>query len=140
MIDLDEFMSGYRPAVRGLVRQLGGEAAALAFDADPLSAVSILDAYVQRLPFAEFDAEDWTALHTDLSAFVTVVLLETYEGAYRARQDESLPMGWELVVEVVGPDGQQRVIAPMSLVYEYLVPVPQRIPHLMQAVAHHTGR
>ncbi|WP_406314011.1 hypothetical protein [Streptomyces sp. NBC_00118] len=136
VIDIDEFMSGCRPAVRGLVGQFGGAEAALEFDTDPLSAVGVLDGYVQRLPLDEFEAEDWIALHTDLSAFVTVVLLETYGGACRARLDDALPTGWELVVDVVGSDARHRVIAPMSLVYEYLVPVPQRIPRLMEAVAH----
>lgn len=136
VIDIDEFMSGCRPAVRGLVEQLGGVEAALEFDADPLSAVGVLDGYVQRLPLDEFEAEDWITLHTDLSAFVTVVLLETYGGTYRARLDDALPTGWELVVDVVGPHAQHRVIAPMSFVYEYLVPVPRRIPRLMDAVAH----
>jgi hypothetical protein len=135
VIDIDEFMSGCRPAVRGLVEQFGGGEAALQFDNDPLSAVGVLDGYVQRLPLDEFEAQDWITLHTDLSAFVTVVLLQTYGGACRARLDDALPTGWELVVDVVGSDAQQRVIAPMSLVYEYLVPVPQRIPRLMEAVA-----
>ncbi|EPH40157.1 hypothetical protein ABT390_37370 [Streptomyces aurantiacus] len=134
MIDIDDFMSGCRPAIRGLVEQVGGAEAALEFDADPLSAVGVLDSYVQRLPLGEFEVEDWITLHADLSAFVTVVLLDTYGGTCRARLDDALPTGWELVVDVVGPDTQHRVIAPMSFVYEYLVPVPQRIPRLIEAV------
>jgi hypothetical protein len=96
----------------------------------------VLDDYVQALPLADFEARDWVALHTDLSAFVTVALLDTYGGVCRARLDDALPAGWEVVVDVVGSNAQHRVIAPMSLVYKYLVPVPQRIPRLMEAVDH----
>ncbi|WP_331726334.1 hypothetical protein [Streptomyces sp. NBC_00470] len=39
------------------------------------------------------------------------------------------------MVDVVGPDGSARVIAPMTLVHEHLVPVPQRLPRLLEAVA-----
>ncbi|MYW05441.1 hypothetical protein [Streptomyces sp. SID3343] len=102
----------------------------------PLSAVGVLDDYVQRLPLDEFEAEDRITLRSDLSAFVTVVLLETYGGTYRARLDDALPTGWEPVIDVVGPDARHRVIAPGPLVHEYLVPVPQRILRLMEAVGH----
>ncbi|MFI6689842.1 hypothetical protein [Streptomyces sp. NPDC050485] len=136
MVDINEFMSGCWPAVRDLVEHLAGEQAAAAFDVDPLSAVEVLDDYVQRLPLDAFEAEDWITLHADLTAFVTVVLMEAYGGTCRARSDEALPTGWELVVDVVSPDGEHRTIAPMGLVYDHLVPVPQRIPRLLEAVAH----
>ncbi|MGP3777133.1 hypothetical protein ACTWJ8_40495 (plasmid) [Streptomyces sp. SDT5-1] len=135
MIDIDAFLSGCLPAVRSWVEQLGGDRAALAFDADPLTAVDLLDRDVQRMPFNEFETDDWIALHTDLTALVLVVLMQTYGGRCRARMDESLPTGWEPVVDVVGPDVEPRVIAPMTLVHEHLVPVPQRLPRLMEAVA-----
>ncbi|MGW8375196.1 hypothetical protein [Streptomyces sp. ODS28] len=135
MIDIDEFMAGCRPSIRALVEQFGGGEAALAFDADPLSAVGVLDDYVQRLPVGEFEVEDWITLHSDLLAFVMVVLQETYGGICRARLDGSLPTGWEPVVDVVGPDASHRVIAPTPLVREHLVPVPQRVPRLVEAVA-----
>ncbi|MFI6688349.1 hypothetical protein [Streptomyces sp. NPDC050485] len=136
MIDIDEFMSGCRPAVRGLVEHVAGEQAAAAFDVDPLNSIEVLDDYVRRLPLDAFEAEDWITLHADLTAFVIVVLMEAYGGTCRARSDETLPTGWELVVDIIGLDGEHRTIAPMGLVYEHLVPVPQRIPRLLEAVAH----
>ncbi|MDI3405622.1 hypothetical protein [Streptomyces cavernicola] len=141
MIDIDEFTRDCRPSIRGLVEHLGGEEAAVAFDADPRSAVGVLDDYVLRLPLAEFETEDWVGLHTDLTAFVTVVLLETYGGTCRIRPDDALPSGGELVIDVVGPgpDAEPRTISPISLVYEYLVPVPQRIPRLLEAVERAAG-
>ncbi|MGY0489420.1 hypothetical protein [Streptomyces sp. WG-D5] len=135
MIDIDEFLSGCRPAVRAWVEQLGGTSSALAFDADPLTAVDLLDRDVQRMPVHEFEVDDWIALHTNLTAFVLVVLSQTYGGTCRARMDDALPTGWEPVVDVVGPDTAPRVIAPMTVVHEHLVPVPQRLPRLMAAVA-----
>ncbi|MFE7753972.1 hypothetical protein [Streptomyces sp. NPDC057429] len=138
-VDLDAFLDGCRLSIRDLMEQFGGADAAVAFDADSLSAVDIVDSYLLRLPIREFEAEDWIGLHTDVAAYVTVILLDMYGGTPRARPDAILPRGWEFVIDVRGADGHGRTVAPMSLVYDYLVPVPQRIPRLLEAVQRAAG-
>lgn len=92
-----------------------------------------------RLPIRELETDDWITLHSDLTAFLMVVLQEIYSATCRARLDGTLPTGWELVIDVVGEDGQQRTIAPWPLVLEHLRPVPQRIPRLLEAVERAAG-
>ncbi|WP_199546333.1 hypothetical protein [Streptomyces sp. N35] len=139
MIDIDEFTRGARPAIRSLIEVYAGGEAAAAFDVDPRSAVDALDEYVMRLPIRELETDDWITLHSDLIAFVTVVLQEIYGATCRARLDDALPTGWEFVIDVVGEDGQQRTIVPWTLVLEHLRPVPQRIPRLLEAVERAAG-
>ncbi|MBC9715727.1 hypothetical protein H9Y04_24595 [Streptomyces sp. TRM66268-LWL] len=138
-VDLDEFMRGCRPSVRDLVEQFGGADAAVAFDADPLSAAEIVDDYLLRLPIREFETEDWVGLLTDVGAYLTVVLLDTYAGTPRARPDGAFPRGWEFVIDVRGADGQLRSVSPGALAHQYLVPIPQRIPRLLEAVQRAAG-
>ncbi|MGH4035289.1 hypothetical protein ACQB60_41010 [Actinomycetota bacterium Odt1-20B] len=138
-IDIESWASGMRPAIRGLVENLGGDV--VAFDSDPLTAVEVLDDFVARLPLDEMETEDWIGLHTDLTAFVSVVLMDKLGGILRAREDASLPAGWEPVIEVMGPDRQVRQVAPVTIVRQNLHPVPQRIPRLIEtALGYATGR
>jgi len=132
-IDIEEWASGARPAIRDMVDSLGGDVEA--FDADPLSAVALLDNLISRMPWRDFEEDDWVWIHSQLSAFVAEVLIHHYGGIWKAAPDTSAPQGWMPVIEVCGRDGLPRQVAPMMLVYQELQPVPQRIPRLVERAA-----
>lgn len=121
-----------------MIDALGGDVGA--FDRDPLTAVSLLDDFVARSPWQEFEEDDWIWLHTQLTAFVAEVLVRVYGGAWKAVVNPAAPRGWTPVVEVLGADGHLRQVDVMSLVYEELHPVPQRIPRLVQRAAELAGQ
>lgn len=70
--DLDDWARGLHDAVRDTIEAIGGDVAA--FDHDPLTAESVLDDFVSRLPWREFETDDWIWLHTQLVAYVGEVL------------------------------------------------------------------
>ncbi|MGW0794752.1 hypothetical protein [Streptomyces sp. NPDC002692] len=70
--DLDDRARGLHGAIRDTIEAIGGDVAA--FDHDPLTAESVLDDFVSRLPRREFETDDWIWLHTQLVASVGEVL------------------------------------------------------------------
>ncbi|MEV3993594.1 hypothetical protein AB0J57_32320 [Streptomyces sp. NPDC049837] len=129
-MDVDGFARGAGPAIRDMIAALGGDLQV--FDRDPLTAVPLLDDFVLRSPWAQFEEDDWVWLHTQLTAFVAEVLVRVYGGVWKARTDPGAPLGWVPVIEVLGADGLPRQVPVMAVVYEELHPVPQRIPRLIE--------
>lgn len=135
--DIEEWANGARPAIRGMIGSLGGDVEA--FDSDPLSAVALLDDFILRMPWEEFEDDDWVWIHTQLAAFVAECLIHHYGGVWKAVPDPSTPQGWTPVIEVRGNDGLLRHVAPMALVHQELHPVPQRLPHLVERATNLAG-
>jgi hypothetical protein len=129
-VDIEEWARGARPAIRDMIDGLGGDVEA--FDRDPLTAVPLLDDFVLRIPWREFEEDDWVRLSAQLTAFIAEVLVQRYGGVWKAVSDTSAPRGWMPVIEVLGSDQIPRQVAPTALVHEELHPVPQRIPRLVE--------
>lgn len=128
--DLDDWARGLHDAIRDTIEAIGGDVAA--FDHDPLTAEPFLDDFVSRLPWREFETDDWIWLHTQLVAYVGEVLIRTRDGQWARRTDPSAPPGHRCLKTIVGRDGSPRYVAPFELVHEHLSPVPQRIPRLIE--------
>ncbi|MFD4567434.1 hypothetical protein ACFWOX_24015 [Streptomyces sp. NPDC058467] len=88
-IDIEEWASGARPAIRDMIDSLGGDVEA--FDADPLSAVAVLDDLINRMPWRQFEENNWVWIHSELSAFIAEVLIHHYGGVWKAVPDASAP-------------------------------------------------
>ncbi|MFD4626117.1 hypothetical protein [Streptomyces sp. NPDC058475] len=91
-IDIEEWASGARPAIRDMIDSLGGDVEA--FDAGPLSAVAVLDDLINRMPWRQFEENNWVWIHSELSAFIAEVLIHHYGGVWKAVPDASAPQGW----------------------------------------------
>ncbi|MFI9029925.1 hypothetical protein [Streptomyces sp. NPDC053560] len=126
-VDIEEWARGARPALRALIEELGGDVAA--FDADPRTAEPVLDRFLARLPWQEFEAEDWGWLASQLVAYLAEVLRHERGGTWQAVQDAAAPDGWRPVVAV--GEGAARHVDLSALVYQELHPVPQRLPRMV---------
>ncbi|ORT57135.1 hypothetical protein BKD26_26415 [Streptomyces sp. CB03238] len=113
-----------------MINALGGDSEA--FSRDPLSALPLLDDFVLRMPWQQFEEDDWVWIHAQLVAFVAEVLKHHYAGVWKALPAPATPTGWIPVIEVLGKDQQLRHVVPMSLVHDELHPVPQRVPRLIE--------
>ncbi|MER6571678.1 hypothetical protein ABT288_37275 [Streptomyces sp. NPDC001093] len=129
-IDIEEWAKQGRPAIRDMIDALGGDLAA--FDHDPLSAMPLIDDFLLRTPWEQFELDDWVWLHAQLVAFVAEVLIHHYDGTWKAFPAPETPPGWRPVIELLGRDQQLRHVAVVDLVHEELHPVPQRIPRLIE--------
>ncbi|MFD7341198.1 hypothetical protein ACFV98_35230 [Streptomyces violascens] len=129
-MSFEEWASGSRPAIRDMIGGLGGDLGA--FDADPLSAVDVLDGFIARVPWAQFETDDWAWLHAQLVAYVAEALIHHHGGGWKAVPDASAPDGWRPVIEIPGAGGTVREVDVARLVHQELHPVPQRVPRLVE--------
>jgi hypothetical protein len=136
-IDMARWESQGRAAISDMIDALGGDLDA--FHRDPLSAVPIMDRFVLRIPWQQFEEDDWLWIHTQLVAFIAEVLKHHYGGVWKRLPAPDTPPGWRPVMEVLGEDRQTRHVALMDLVLEELHPVPQRIPRLIERAVRLAG-
>ncbi|MBC6460576.1 hypothetical protein [Actinomadura sp. HBU206391] len=128
--ELDEWAQEAHEAIRDMVESLNGDLAA--FDRDPMTFQHVLDEFVRTLPLGEMEKEDWVWLHTQLAAYLAEVLIRTRDGRWEALPDDRVSSGTRYVVTVTGRDGHVRQVDPFELVHENLLPVPQRIPRILE--------
>ncbi|MEV8021819.1 hypothetical protein AB0O76_36940 [Streptomyces sp. NPDC086554] len=134
---LEEWALGAHNAIRAMVDSVGGDVAV--FDHDPLTFQTTLDDFVTRLPFKEFEEDDWIWLHSQLVAYTADILIRNYGGRWARLTDASLTPSHRYLIAAVSQDGVPRHIDLHSLVFEHLHPVPQRIPRLIERVLDAAG-
>lgn len=127
---LDHWAHGAHSAIRAMVESIGGNVAA--FDRDPLTFQAPLDDFVARLPWRDFEQEDWIWLHSQLVAYAAEILIRTRGGRWMRVTDASASTGHRYLISLTGRDGSTRQVDLHTLVLDHLHPVPQRIPLLIE--------
>ncbi|MFE2850399.1 hypothetical protein ACFXJO_04610 [Streptomyces lavendulae] len=86
------------------------------YEGDPLTLIPALQAYVERLPFSEFEQSDWATIHMDLTSYLADVLIRRHGAAWKIEDDPTSPVGYRYVIEAKGLDGIARRVDPTDVV------------------------
>lgn len=125
-IDLESWERERRAALVGLVTALGADPADV--DADPLSFLPTLDAFVAEQDYGSFDQEDWLWLHTALAAYLAQVLITRHDARWTATTDER---GTNYLLTAQGLDSNEHVVSPMDVVYDDLQNTPPVVMRML---------
>jgi hypothetical protein len=91
-IDMATWESQGRAAIRDMIDALGGDLDA--FQHDPLSALPLMDDFVLRMPWQQFEEDDWVWIHAQLVAFVAEVLQHHHDGVWKRLPAPDTHSGW----------------------------------------------
>lgn len=125
-IDLDGWERERRAALDGLVTALGADMTDI--DADPLTFLPTLDAFVAEQEYGSFDQEDWLWLHTALAAYLAQVLITRHGARWTAVSDER---GTNYLLVAHGLDGNEHAVSPMDVVYDDLQNMPPVVMRML---------
>jgi Domain of unknown function (DUF3806) len=125
-IDLDGWEHERRTALDGLVSALGADTTEI--DADPLSFLPTLDAFVAEQDYGSFDQEDWLWLHTALAAYLAQVFITQHGAHWTATTDER---GTNYMLIARGWDGDEHTVSPMDVVYDDLQNTPPVVMRML---------
>jgi hypothetical protein len=125
-IDLEGWERERRAALDGLVTALGADMTDI--DADPLTFLPTLDAFVAEQDYGSFGQEDWLWLHTALAAYVAQVLITRHGARWTAATDER---GTNYLLVAQGLDGNEHAVSPMDVVYDDLQNTPPVVMRML---------
>ena len=122
---LTEWADDAQAVAADLADMLGIEAADYA--ADPLAALGGWQDHVSRLPFDEFEDEDWQTLHSDLASYLADVLTRRADAVWQVVDDPGTPRGFRYLLFARSPDGRILSVDPHDIVLTELQNPPIEI-------------
>jgi hypothetical protein len=111
---LHDWAAGLRDNFDSVIELVGAPAGEA--DRDPVSALPYLQTYLDELPLAEFETDDWVTLHTDLVSFLARAMTVQRNASWQVRKAPGAPRGYRYVLRATDAHGAAHDVDPFEVV------------------------